>query len=270
MSEEKYQQAAEIISKARYLVGFSGAGISQESGIPTFRDPGGIWDQFDASEIGTTGGLLETAMRNPGMIRKFILDTVAIFEAARPNPGHVGLAELEGLGLLRSVITQNIDNLHREAGTTRVIEVHGNIYRARCLACGRKEQVEKDALISKLKITLADEDDFSPGELINLFPTCTCGSASRPDVVMFGEAVQGMPEAFQEASQCDVMLVLGTSGVVYPAASLPFEARNRGARIIEINPTDNYFSGITDVFIKEKNGVAMPRLVGLVRERLGQ
>jgi NAD-dependent deacetylase len=268
--DELYQKAADILAEAKHVVGFSGAGISAESGIPTFRDPGGIWDQFDMAEVGTSAGLLETAQKKPGMIRKFMLDTAAIFEAAAPNQGHVGLSELEELGLLKSVITQNIDNLHQEAGNTNVIEIHGNLYRARCLSCGRREQLKKDTLISKVKEILADEQDFSLSELINLFPACTCGSMSRPDVVMFGEAVQGLPDAYSEASQCDVMLVLGTTGLIYPAAALPYEAHKQGARVIEINPTGNYFSGISEVFIREKTGKAMPRLVGLVRERLNQ
>ncbi len=268
--EELYERAADILSKATYLVGFSGSGISQESGIPTFRDPGGIWDRFDPGEVGTAGGLLAAAQRNPGVIRDFVLETANVFEAAGPNPGHNGLSDLEEMGFIKSVITQNIDNLHQEAGNTRVIEVHGNLYRARCLACGRKEQLEKVALIAKVKSILADEQDFSLGELINLFPKCVCGSMSRPDVVMFGEAVQGLNEAFSEVSRCDAMLVVGTSGVVYPAAALPYEAYKQGAKIIEVNPTDNCYSEITEVFIQEKAGVAMPILVNLVRKRISQ
>jgi len=260
-----FRQAAEIIAAGKKVVAFSGAGMSAESGIPTFRDPGGIWDQFDPEEVGTSAGLLETALKNPSVIRRFLSQALDTFERSSPNLGHLGLAELERLGKLRVVITQNIDNLHREAGNTRVIEVHGNVYRGRCLACGRKQPVDKTLIHQRLR-ALLKEERFNLVELAGLFPQCLCGSATRPDVVMFGEPVQQLHEAYAEAASCDVMIVLGTSGAVYPAAALPHEASQHGAKLIEINPTENCFHPITDIFIREKTGEGMPKLVALVKE----
>ena len=264
---DPYQQAAEIIAAGKRVAAFSGAGMSAESGIPTFRDPGGIWDQFDADEIGTASGLLETALRNPETIRRFLAEALETFEQSHPNPGHLGLYELEKLGKLRTVITQNIDNLHRDAGNSYVIEVHGNVYRARCLACGRKQLVDKTLIHRKLRALLSAER-FNLAGLAGLFPACSCGSPTRPDVVMFGESVQQLPEAYAEAGTCDVMLVLGTSGVVYPAAALPHQASQHGAKLIEINPTENCFHPITDLFIPEPTGKGIPKIVERLKQLL--
>ena len=267
---DPYQRAAEIIAAGRRIVGFTGSGISAESGIPTFRDPGGIWDQFDPAEIGTAGGLMAAVMRDPGLIRRFLSAALETFEQALPNPGHVCLHELERLGKLTSVITQNIDNLHTDAGNTHVIEVHGNVYRARCLACGRKQPVDKHGLHRQVRALIEAAAPFSLPVLAGLFPVCLCGGLTRPDVVMFGESVQQLHEAYAEASICDVMIVLGTSGVVYPAAALPHEAAQHGAKIIEINPTENCFHAITDVYLRETAAVGMPRLLEKVKEILGR
>jgi len=265
--DDLYRQAAEIIAAGKRVAAFSGAGMSAESGIPTFRDPGGIWDQFDADEIGTSSGLIETALKNPELIRRFLGQALDTFERSLPNAGHSGLAELEKLGRLRVVITQNIDNLHRDAGNSNVIEVHGNVYRARCLACGRKQPADKAQIHRKLRALLSAER-LDLVALAKLFPACPCGSPTRPDVVMFGEPVQQLHEAYAEAASCDVMLVLGTSGAVYPAAALPHEASQHGAKLIEINPTENCFHPITDIFIREKTGAGIPRLVEKVKARL--
>ena len=264
---DRFRQAAEIIAAGKKVVAFSGAGMSAESGIPTFRDPGGIWDQFDPEEVGTATGLVETALRNPAVIRRFLTEALDTFERSSPNLGHLGLAELERLGKLRVVITQNIDNLHREAGNTHVIEVHGNVYRARCLACGRKQLVDRTLIHQRLR-ALLNQESFDLIALAGVFPQCLCGSATRPDVVMFGEPVQQLHEAYAEAATCDVMIVLGTSGAVYPAAALPHEASQHGAKLIEINPTENCFHPITDIFIQEKTGEGMPKLVAMVKELL--
>lgn len=260
------EEAARIIAKSKNLVAFTGAGISAESGIPTFRDPGGIWDQFDPTEIGTTGGFLTMISRKPHVIKEFLKKTISTFEQAKPNPAHIGLVELEKMGILRSVVTQNIDDLHSQAGNTRVFEVHGNLYRHRCLACGRTVKTGKDELIAKTKKALEAEPFDIKTLAEEIFARCTCGGLMRIDVVLFGEPVQEMAESFHEAASCDTMLVLGTSGVVYPAAGVPVEAKRKGAKVIEINPTTNAFGGITDVYIKSKNGDAMPKIIDLVKE----
>jgi NAD-dependent deacetylase len=265
-----YEEAARLLAGTRRAVGFTGAGTSAESGIPTFRDPGGIWDQFDPEEFGTTAGIMEVARRRPEMIRRFMLNTVNTFSAARPNPGHLALAELEQLGIVMAVITQNVDNLHSDAGSQKVFEVHGNIFRARCLNCGKRYPLVKDDLLARAQAVLEDEKDFSLYKLIGLMPRCACGGLTRPDVVMFGEAVQWLSESFRVAGECEVMLVLGTSGVVYPAAALPHHAHDAGARIIEVNPHENSFGRISDVYIDEASGLALPKVMAHVRRLLGR
>ena len=250
-------------------MGFTGAGISAESGIPTFRDPGGIWDQFDPDEFGTAAGILEVARRKPEQIRQFMLSTVNTFTASQPNGGHYALAELERLGIIMAVITQNIDNLHRDAGNQQVFEVHGNLFRARCLGCGKRYPLVKADFLGRARQILEDEKGFGLFKLIGLMPKCTCGGMTRPDVVMFGEAVQWLSESFRLATTCEVMVVLGTSGVVYPAAALPHQAHEAGARIIEVNPHENSFGRITEVYIDEPSGEAMPKVMERVRRLMG-
>ncbi len=261
MSDNPVRQAAELLAEAQNVVGFTGAGISAESGIPTFRDPGGIWDRFDPGELGTTTGIVEFAMKQPERIRDFLSESVDTFQKAQPNPGHIGLAELERMGILHSVITQNIDDLHSIAGNTRVFEVHGNLYRFRCLNCGHTQKYNREEILDTFREILTS-DPFKIEMLMEGLPRCeSCESLMRPDVVMFGEAVQQMPESFREAQSADVVIVLGTSGVVWPAAGVPYEARQAGARVIDINPTASAFRDITDVYINSHSGAAMPQIL---------
>ena len=269
MVKDSIEAAAQIIAKAKYAIAYTGAGISAESGIPTFRDPGGIWDRFDPGEIGTTGGLVEFAMHHPERIRDFLRESVATFEKADPNPGHYGLVELEEMGILRSVVTQNIDDLHSIAGNTRVFEVHGNLYRFRCTSCDWMEKYNREEILGKVKSVL-DAEPFSLQGLLEGIPKCDCMSLMRPDVVMFGEAVQQLAESYGEAQRSDVIIVLGTSGAVWPAAEIPYEGRRTKSKIIEINPTENAFREITDVYIQDLSGMAMPKIIERVRDLLGE
>jgi NAD-dependent deacetylase len=255
------ERAAEVFRRTRKLVTFSGAGMSAESGIPTFRDPGGIWDQFDPEEVGTGPGLLNTLSRMPEKIRAFLEETIRVFLQAQPNPGHLALGTLEQIGILRSVITQNVDNLHQEAGNKNVIEMHGNLFRQRCLACEAKKPFGREEYLGRVKKAIAEMTKFDLPSIIEMLPKCDCGSPMRPDVVMFGEAVQGLYESFQEADDCDAMLVLGTSGVVYPAAALPQKAKEAGATVIEINPGDSAYFGVADIRLQGKTGEILPRIV---------
>jgi len=265
---DKYEEAAKILADSGNVVAFTGAGISAESGIPTFRDPGGIWDQFDPVEVGTAQGIVNLAQKKPDVIRNFLLNTVDIFEKSKTNAAHVALAELEEMGLLKSVITQNIDNLHSDAGSLTVFEVHGNLFRARCTRCGRRYMMNKPEFLKKARDTLSSEEGFSLEKVISIMPSCECGGMTRPDVVMFGEAVQQINQSFRAAASSDVMLVLGTSGVVYPAAAVPQQAHEAGAKVIEINPTENSYERITDVYINEPSAVAMPKVMEHVRKLL--
>jgi NAD-dependent deacetylase len=264
-----YEAAARLLAGTRRAVGFSGAGISAESGIPTFRDPGGIWDQFDPEEFGTTAGILEVARRRPEQIRRFMLDTVRAFNASKPTRAHDALAELERMGIVAGIITQNIDNLHNDAGSKLVYDVHGNLFRARCITCGRRYPLDKAEFLARAMALLTDTEGFSIFKLIGLMPKCECGGMTRPDVVMFGEAVQCLNESFQLAGSCEVMLVLGTSGVVYPAAAMPHHAHEAGAKLIEINPHENSFGRISEVYIDEPSGEAMPKVMDKLRKLTG-
>jgi NAD-dependent deacetylase len=255
------ERAAEVFKGTQKLVTFSGAGMSAESGIPTFRDPGGIWDQFDPEEVGTGPGLLNTLSRMPEKVRAFVDETVRVFLQAKPNPGHLALGTLEKIGILRTVITQNVDNLHQEAGNENVIEMHGNLFRQRCLACGTKKPFEREEYLGRVKTALAELKQFDLPSIVEMLPKCGCGSPMRPDVVMFGEAVQGLYESFQEADNCEAMLVLGTSGVVYPAAALPQKAKESGATVIEINPGDSAYYGVAHIRLEGKTGEILPRIV---------
>ncbi len=258
---EGIERAAEVFRSTRKLVTFSGAGMSAESGIPTFRDPGGIWDQFDPEEVGTGPGLLNTLTRMPEKIRAFVEETIRVFLQAKPNPGHLALGTLEQIGILRSVITQNVDNLHQEGGSRNVIEMHGNLFRQRCLACSAKKPFGREEFLGMVRKGLAELKRFDLPSIVEVLPKCRCGSPMRPDVVMFGEAVQGLYESFQEADDCEAMLVLGTSGVVYPAAALPQKAKESGATIIEINPGDSAYYGVADIRLHGRTGEILPRIV---------
>ncbi|OQX61167.1 MAG: hypothetical protein B5M56_09860 [Desulfococcus sp. 4484_241] len=262
-------KAAKIIAGASRAVAFCGAGISAESGIATFRDPGGLWDRLDPVKTGSTRGLIDTLARTPEKVVPVFVDLLDALGAAQPNPGHKALAELERMGILASVITQNIDNLHQEAGNTRVIEVHGNGFRLRCLSCGNIETRDRRELIRETKEKLTSVSGYDLDTLFSLMPVCTeCGSVMRPDVVMFGEPVMHMTQAFAEARACDVMLALGTSGAVQPAAWIPVEAKQAGARVIVINPNEDSFSAVSDIYVPMKTGEALPMIVELVKKEL--
>lgn len=265
--EKEIEAAANILSKATRGAAFCGAGNSEESGIATFRDPGGLWDQVDPIEVGTAEGLISALDKNAEKLLPVFMGILDSFEKADHNPGHKALADLEAMGLVSSVITQNVDNLHQEAGSLEVIEVHGNLFRMRCLACSRTKIVERKPFVKEIKEKLTAMTEFNLTHMASLAPVCnTCSSMMRPDVVMFGEAVQHLPKAFGIAQSTDVMLVLGTSGNVYPAAYFPIEAKKSGARIIVINPTENAFTDVTDVYIPLKTGEALPAIVNKIKE----
>jgi len=267
--KELIAEAALIIGRSRKMVAFSGAGVSEESGIPTFRDPGGLWDRFDPLELG--GGDIFTSIFSGASIPQaavdFVAEMITVLERAQPNPGHYALGELERLGILKTVITQNIDNLHREGGNTRVIEVHGNLFRLVCLVCGNKTLLEREELFAMGRdlAELMSKGDMEG--LIKLASRCpACGGVCRPDVVGFGEPVQDMGLAMAEARDCDTLLILGTSGMVYPAAYIPEHAKKTGAKLIEINATGCYFPDLVDVGIVGKSGEILPPIVERVKD----
>jgi NAD-dependent deacetylase len=243
------QEAIQIIRRARHLVAFTGAGISVESGVPPFRGPNGLWSSYDSKYLE-----LSYFRRHPEKCWR-ILEEIFYehFAEARPNDAHRVLARLEERGLLKSLITQNIDNLHQLAGSKKVIEFHGNTRDLLCLSCGA--------------ITGANPELFRV-----LPPRCSCGGILKPDCIFFGEAIP--PDAWfesrREMEAADVVLIVGSTGEVFPAASLPHRAAENGARIIEINPEESNFThAITDLFIALPAGRAMNRIEEILSAEAG-
>ncbi len=237
--DEKLVQACSLLTRAQNVVVFTGAGISQESGIPTFRGKDGLWEKYRAEELATP----EAFARDPKIVWEWYDMRRQLINDSRPNPAHSVIAEMEEHFPKLAVITQNIDGLHRKAKSQNIIELHGNIWRAKCL--------EEERIF-----------DFTEVPLKHIPPRCQCGSLIRPDVVWFGEA---MPEdevkrAFLLAENCDTMLVVGTSALVQPAASLPFTARENHASIIEINVAPTPVSSIADISLHGKAGDILPEL----------
>jgi NAD-dependent protein deacetylase/lipoamidase len=247
------------------VVAFTGAGISAESGIPTFRDPGGVWDRFDPGEFGTWEGLMRLAVSRPDDLGNFLSELRRAIGDARPGPAHEALAALERAGLVEAVITQNVDGLHQDAGSVRVVEVHGSFRRVVCLSCGHREAVGREQFLADVdRAILALRTAFVPS-LAALLPRCSrCGGPSRPDFVAFGQALQHFDEADTLARGCRVMLVVGTSGEVFPAATLPETASRAGAVVVEVasGPTDIE----ADLRIEGLAGQLLPRLAAAAVE----
>ncbi len=244
--ESLIRQAAEKIAAAEKVVALTGAGISVDSGIPDFRSADGIWSKYDPMEFGT----IDAFLSNPVKIWKMLRELSDIVGDAKPNPGHQGLADLESFGRLSSIITQNVDGLHQEAGNSTVIEFHGNGRRLVCLTCKRTYDRDEIAL-----------DSFPP--------MCACLNILKPDVVFFGEMIpmRALLHAQAEAEGCDVMLVVGTSAQVIPAADLPHVAKARGATVIEVNPEPTPLTTlVADISIHESATTLMPALALAVKE----
>ena len=246
-NEEKIKQAAEILSKAKNIVGFTGAGTSVESGIPPFRGEGGIWNQYDPNALD-----IDFYYSNTQESWRIIREVFYNFfnnKAIQPNPGHFVLAKWEQEGRLSAVITQNIDDLHTVAGNKTVYEFHGNMSRFVCTRCGHKVEAKS------LKITEKP-------------PHCEqCGGLMKPDFIFFGE---GIPEAayrgsIKAAENCDAFVIIGTSGQVSPANMIPGIAKRHGAKIIEINmEPSTYTNHITDLYIEGKSGEILPAIDALM------
>ena len=236
-----YKLAAEIIKNANRVCVFTGAGISVESGIPPFRGKDGLWSKYDPTFLNITY-FHQRPKESWILIKEIFYD---FFGQAKPNAAHYALATLEQNGVIQATITQNIDNLHYEAGSKTVYEFHGTSQYLVCDTCRKRYHV-------------------SEIHLDNLPPLCTsCGHVLKPDFVFFGEPI---PEhtntlSFHEAEMADVFLLIGTTGEIMPASMIPHVAKRNGATIIEVNPKEsNYTKNITDVFIQAKATEAVPRL----------
>jgi len=234
-------EAAKVLKESRFTTAYTGAGISAESGIPPFRGDGGLWNKYDPAIL-EIGYFLDHPLDSWMVIKEIFYD---YFGNAKPNFAHLALARMESNGLLGQVITQNIDNLHQEAGSRVVYEFHGNSKRLLCLSCRR---------------------GYRPGDisLDHIPPTCReCGGTLKPDFVFFGEAIPQIPlvAAYDAAAISDVFLLIGTTGEVMPANQIPFLAKQNGAKIIEINLNEsNYTRQITDIFLQGKATEIMEKL----------
>ena len=241
-----YQQAAQILKNAQHVTAFTGAGISVESNIPPFRGENGLWNTVDPIFIDIR--YFEAKPRESWeKIKEIFYD---FFGKAKPNAAHFGIAELEDQGIVKATITQNIDNLHQDAGSSVVYEYHGNSRDLVCLSCGWKTPA------SRLDLNL-------------LPPLCEkCSEILKPDFIFFGEAIPepAMSLSFQETDLADVFLVVGTTGEIMPAAQLPRIAKRNGAMIIEINiESSAYTPQITDIFLQDKATVAMTKLLDAMK-----
>jgi NAD-dependent deacetylase len=253
------ERAASVLSGGG-VVAFTGAGISAESGIPTFRDPGGVWDRFEPREFGTWEGLARVAMTRPDALAAFLSELRRALARARPSPAHVALGRLEEAGLLDAVITQNVDGLHQEAGSRRVVELHGTFMRRVCVVCGRRQAVDRTTFLDDLDRAVAGLRSAFVAGLASLLPRClACQGPARPDFVAFGEAVHGYPEAERLARSCRALLVVGTSGEVVPAAALPDEARAAGAVVVEVATAPTLIKA--DLRVEGPAAAVLPALV---------
>ncbi len=250
---EDLARAADALAGARRVVVSTGAGMSKESGIPTFRDAlEGLWAEFDPQELATEQGF----RANPRRVWSWYAWRRRRVVEAAPHAGHLAVTELQRLLPSVTVVTQNVDGLHAAAGSEDVVELHGNIRRLRCLDAGHLFTGE-----------IPGEDDTERDP-----PPCpACGSPLRPDVVWFGEMLPrvAVERAWDDARRCDALLLVGTSGTVWPAADLPHIARSNGAFVIEVNPETSELTGIANVFLQGTAGGLLPRLVHEVRARVG-
>jgi len=267
---------AELINHLKYsfnkgkAVCLTGAGISAESGIPTFRGQGGLWEKYDPEVYAYREGLISLFREKPADLVNFIIDFYSLLFKARPNPGHLALAVLEKENRLRAIITQNIDNLHRQAGNRNVIELHGNSFRIRCQGCLKKLTLEKDRLkemVSWLKRS-RDSKVKILRVLSRYFPRCACGGRYRIDVVLFGELLpqDELSLAYKYLDEADTLLIVGTSLLVYPAASLPLYAKEKGAKLVEINNEESALSEMCDYKIMGKASDVLPKILNLIKE----
>jgi len=252
---ELIEEAAELIVAAKKIVAFTGAGISTESGIPDFRGPGGLWTKYNPDDFS-----YQKFLGDPEARRKSwqMFSMLRLMELVQPNPAHYAVAELDKLGKLDCVITQNVDGLHQKAGVPeeKVIELHGTLKFVKCLSCGRRYPF---AEIAKKLEEGVDE------------PVCDdCGGLLKSATISFGEPMPAAEtaEAQRRSRECDLMLVLGSSLVVYPAAYMPLYAKEAGAKLVIVNVGTTALDNYADVYIDAKVGEVLPEIVERVKNKL--
>ncbi|MFH1279373.1 MAG: NAD-dependent deacylase [Candidatus Eisenbacteria bacterium] len=237
--EDHANLAARWLAGAGSIVALTGAGVSAESGIPTFRGEGGLWRTYRAEDLATPSAFA----RDPILVWEWYRYRQGICAAAAPNAAHAALARIEERAPGFTLITQNVDGLHRRAGSRNLVEVHGDIFRARCTVCGANRE-----------LTGAEEETI---------PACPGGHTMRPDIVWFGETLpeNAIAKAHRASASADLFLVIGTSAIVYPAASFPLIAKDRGARLVEVNPEETPLTPLADLSFRGKAAEILPLLV---------
>ncbi len=249
--EAHIRQAVRAFDQAQLVAVSSGAGMSKESGIATFREAQtGLWSQYDPEDLGTP----QAFRRNPDFVWKWYMHRFGLISSAKPHAGHYAVAEMETLFPKVVVLTQNIDGLHTAAGSTDVVELHGNFHRFKCFA-----NCQGNPTLVDLNVLQHDAEHA---------PHCPhCGDLIRPDVVWFGEMLPetALERAFDVAAECAVMLVVGTSGIVQPAASLPYQAKRHGAVVVEVNLEPSGITPVADIFLQGAAGQVLPALVTALR-----
>jgi len=241
--EDKFIQATNLIADANHLLVFTGAGVSHESGIPVFRGKNGLWQKYRPEELATP----DAFRKAPRVVWDWYRYRRALIRKANPNPAHIVIAELERIKSTFLLVTQNVDGLHRVAGNKKLVELHGNIFYTKCTAC--------DNCIYEYE-----------GENWSDLPYCECGALMRPAVVWFGEPLPeaALTQAFEFARTADVVLVVGTSGVVYPAAYVPLIVKQHGGKVIEVNIEPSAITTHADIFLQGKAGDVLTHIMKLL------
>jgi NAD-dependent deacetylase len=240
------KELVERLQNAKHVVVMTGAGVSAESGIKTFRDPDGLWAKLNPAQLASVAGF----MANPELVWDWYQHRREIINESKPNPGHYAIASMEKLFPKFTLITQNVDRLHQQAGSTQVWELHGNIIENRCFACSEPYTKEIDLKEKSL-------------------PSCPkCGGRIRPAVVWFGEMLpQKVLKYAEESSQdCDVFFSIGTSAEVYPAAGLPLLAKRFGAYVVEVNPNRTSMTHSADLHLQGPSGIVLPEVLEELRK----
>jgi len=243
----------EYIKNFKYVIALTGAGISVKSGIPTFRGKEGIWRKYNSEVYGTLSGLTKLFLISPSKVVNFAYEFGKTICNAKPNKMHFFLAELEKNGNLKAIITQNIDNLHQKAGNKNVIEIHGNFFKWFCKKCRKEKIFRESEMIEFLKGMNKIKGRKNLIKKYYEFAKCECGGHLRPSIVFFGELLpeKEYRKAEEEVKRCDLILTIGTSGIVAPASTLPLIAKENGAKLIDINPGESSFRNIADISINQ-------------------
>jgi NAD-dependent deacetylase len=250
IDEGKVNQVVKLIKKSKYAIVLTGAGVSTGSGIPDFRTPGkGIWEKVDPFKVTSITAFDE----NPQRFYYFYRPRIEMLSRVSPNPAHKAISQLEEMGYIHCLITQNIDNLHQRAGSKKVIEVHGTLRKAICRRCGK-------IISSELLIQKMDESKEK-------VPYCECGGVFKPNVVLFGEMLPNLDNAIYESNRADLILTVGSSLQVSPANMLPQYCLNRGGKLVIVNFMSTHLDYLAEVVINEDVCDFLPAVVEVLKKK---